>query len=117
SSSGSIGYGFGVELDFLDLLLIPARRRVAAEEFTAGKLRGGDEGLALAHTVRVAYYTLQGAQQIAAMRRAVLDAAEASVEMARRQNEAGNTSELDLATEEGLYEQVRLDVPRSEPAT
>jgi cobalt-zinc-cadmium efflux system outer membrane protein len=113
-TTGSLAYGFGLELDFLDLVLIPAKKRVAAAEFEAAKLRVGNEVLALAHGVRVAYYTLQGAQQIAGMRRTVLDAAEASVELARRQHAAGNISELDLANEEGLYEQVRLDVERSE---
>jgi cobalt-zinc-cadmium efflux system outer membrane protein len=114
ASSGPLPYAFGVEVDFLDLLLIPARKRLAEAEFEAAKLRVGNEVLVLAHGVRVAYFTLQGAQQIAAMRRTVLEAAEASVELARRQHEAGNTSDLDLANEEGLYEQVRLDLARSE---
>ncbi len=114
AASGALGYGFGVELDFLDLLLIPARKRVAAAEFEAAKLRVGDEVLSLAHEVRVAYYTLLGAQQVAAMRSKVLEAAEASLELARRQHEAGNISDLDLAGEQGQAEQVRLDVARSE---
>jgi len=114
ASSGTLGYGFGVELDFLDLLLLPARKRLAEAEHEAAKLRVGNEVLVLAHAVRVAYYTLQGAAQIAAMRRTVLEAAEASASLARRQHEAGNISELDLASEEGLAEAVRLDVARSE---
>ncbi len=114
ASSGSLGDGFGVELDFLDLLLIPARKRVAAAELSAAKLRVGNEVLSLAHDVRVAYYGLLGAQQVAAMRRKVLEAAAASVELARRQHAAGNISDLDLAAEEGHHVQVRLDVDRSE---
>jgi cobalt-zinc-cadmium efflux system outer membrane protein len=113
-TTGALAYGVGLELDFLDLLLIPAKKRIAAAEFEAAKNRVGNEILSLAHGVRVAFYTLQGAQQIAGMRRMVLDAAEASVELARRQHTAGNISELDLASEEGVYQQVRLDVERSE---
>jgi cobalt-zinc-cadmium efflux system outer membrane protein len=113
-ASRALSYDLGVELDFLNVLLIPARKRVAEAAFEAAKLRVGAEVLRVAHEARVAYYTLQGAQQIAGMRRAVVAAAEASVELSRRQHEAGNISELDLANEEGLYEQARLDLERSE---
>jgi cobalt-zinc-cadmium efflux system outer membrane protein len=104
----------GVALDFLDVVMIPAKKRLATRAFEAARLRVGDEVLRVAHETRGAYYACQGAQQIAAMRRTIATAAEASIELARRQHEAGNISDLDLASEEGLYEQVRLDVARSE---
>ena len=107
-------YDVGVDQDFLDLLLIPARKRLASAAFEAAKLRVGQQVLDLAHDVRVAYYTMEGAQQVAAMRRAILEGSEASAELARRQHEAGNISDLDLSNEEALYEQVRLDLMRSE---
>lgn len=107
-------YDVGVDQDFLDLLLIPARKRLASAAFEAAKLRVGQQVLDVAHDVRVAYYTMQGAQQVAAMRRAILEASEASAELARRQHDAGNISDLDLGNEEALYEQVRLDLMRSE---
>jgi len=113
-ASRALSYDLGVELDFLDLLMIPAKKRVAQAAFEGAKLRVGAEVLRFAHETRVAYFTLQGAQQIAEMRRAVASAAEASVELARRQHEAGNISELDLAGEQALYEQSRLDLARSE---
>jgi len=115
--SGGVGapsHALGVEQDFLDLLMIPARRRVASSQFEATKLRVGSAVLGLANDVRAAYYVLQGAQQIAKMRRMILDAAQASVDMARRQHDAGNISDLDLGNEEALYEQIRLDLTRSE---
>ena len=125
SLSGALGFSFGtphltpsydlgVELDFLGLLLVPARRRVASASFEAVKLRVGAEVLRVAHETRVAYVTLQGAQQVAEMRRAIAGAAEASMELAGRAQAAGNISELDLANEQGLYEDVRLDLARSE---
>jgi outer membrane protein, heavy metal efflux system len=104
----------GVEQDFLDLLLIPARRRVAETSFAAVKLRVGGEVVALAAEVRGAFYALQGAIQVAAMRRAIGEAADASVDLARRQHEAGNISDLDLANEESQFTQTRLDLARSE---
>jgi cobalt-zinc-cadmium efflux system outer membrane protein len=104
----------GVEQDFLDVLLIPAKKRLASSAFEAAKLRVGGEVLRLAADVRVAYFTLQGAQQVATMRRTIAEAGEASVELAQRQHDAGNISDLDLAGEQALYEQIRLDLARSE---
>ena len=113
-ASHAPSFDVGVDQDFLDLLLIPARKRLASAAFEAAKLRVGQQVLEVAHDVRAAYYTMQGAQQIAAMRRTILDASEASVGLARAQHEAGNISDLDLTNEEGLSEQVRLDLMRSE---
>ena len=111
---GAPNLEIGVEQDFLDVLLIPARKRLASSAFEAAKLRVGGEVLRLAADVRVAYFTLQGAQQVAAMRRTIAEAGEASVELAQRQHDAGNISDLDLAGEQALYEQIRLDLARSE---
>src|SRR5207247_1069569 len=54
-----------------------------------------------------------GAEQVLAMRRTILEAGEAAIDLARRQNEAGNISDLDLATEEATHAQLRLEVSRS----
>jgi outer membrane protein, heavy metal efflux system len=104
----------GIEHDFLSLLLLPARKRVAASAFEATKLRVGGEVVELAYRVRAAYFTLQGAMQIAAMRELVLDAAEASVDLARRQHEAENVSDLDFENEQNAYDQLELDLRKSQ---
>lgn len=112
--AGVPNFELGVEQDFLDVLLIPARKRLASSAFEAAKLRVGGEVMRLAADVRAAYFTLQGAQQMAAMRRTIAEAAEASVDLAQRQHDAGNISDLDFAGEQALYEQIRLDLARSE---
>jgi outer membrane protein, heavy metal efflux system len=104
----------GVVQSFLDLFLIPARKTLAGAELEHAKLKVGTAALDLAADVRSAYYTLQGAQQILALRRVIVEAASASAELAKRQNEAGNLSELDLVNEQGQAEQVELDAARSE---
>ena len=113
-SSRAPAYDLGVEQDFLDLLLIPARKRVARAMFDAAKLRVGGEVLALAHDTRVAYVSLQAAQQVSALRKTIVEAAEASVELSRRQHEAGNISDLDRSVEEASYRQLELEVMRGE---
>ena len=103
-----------VEQDFLDLVTMPMRKRVAATELEATKLEVGDAVLRLAAEVRSAYFMAQAAEQIAAMRRLINESAQASSELARRQYDAGNTNDLTLNSELGLASQTRLDFKRSE---
>jgi cobalt-zinc-cadmium efflux system outer membrane protein len=105
---------FGVTESFLDVFLVPARKKIAESELEQTKKRVGDAVLALAGEVRAAFFTLQGAQQIALMRKIVADAAQASADIAARQAEAGNMNELALASEEAQREQARLDLARAE---
>jgi cobalt-zinc-cadmium efflux system outer membrane protein len=112
--SAQTGVTLSVSQDFLSVFTLAARKRVARAELTAVKLRVGDAVLRTAYEVEAAYYGLCAAQQIGVMRRTILATAEASASFARRQREAGNLSDLDLANQEALSEQVRTDVVRSE---
>jgi cobalt-zinc-cadmium efflux system outer membrane protein len=103
-----------VEVDFLDLLTMPMRKRVAATELEAQKLEVADHVLALSSEVREAFYTAQAAEQIAAMRKLVDEAAQTSAELARRQHEAGNMSDLALQNELGLAAQTALERKRAD---
>jgi cobalt-zinc-cadmium efflux system outer membrane protein len=105
---------FGVVQDFLDLLMMPARRSIAGAQLEATELRVADEVLAVQAQVRAAYFALQGAQQRAAMRRVVAEAADAAATAAQAQREAGNASDLDYETQHLLAEQARVDLAREE---
>ncbi len=99
--------------DFLAIFMIPAKKRIARADLEAAKLGVADAIVRVAYEVRADYFKLQGAMQQHAMQEIVLEAGEASIELARRQHEAGNLSDLDLASEQALYEQTRLDVAQS----
>jgi cobalt-zinc-cadmium efflux system outer membrane protein len=103
-----------VSTDFLSVFVLAARRKVAEAELRATKLRVGDAVLRTAAEVESAFYQLSAAQQIAAMRRTILETGDASLDLAARQHAAGNISDLDFANQEALYEQVRTDLVRSE---
>ena len=104
---------FGVTQDFFDLLMLPARKTVAKSQLEATKYRVADAVLTLAADVRAAYFSMQGAQQIVSMRQLVAEAAQTSFDLTRRQSEAGNVSDLVLATEQALTAQTRLDLARA----
>jgi cobalt-zinc-cadmium efflux system outer membrane protein len=112
------GDGVGVEMalvqDFIDIFYIPLRKRLAAAEFEAAKVRVAGQVMELAGEVRAAFYTLQASQQTLEMRRQVLAATEATYDVARRLREAGNITELDLFNERALHEQSRLDARAAE---
>lgn len=103
-----------VEQDFLDIVTMPMRKRVAATELEATKLEVGDHVLEVASKVREGFFMLQAAEQVVAMRRLVEDASKTSAEIARRQHEAGNMSDLVLNTELTLAAQTSLDRRRAE---
>jgi cobalt-zinc-cadmium efflux system outer membrane protein len=108
------GVDLSVATDFLSVFVLAARRKVAEAELRATKLRVADAVLRMASDVQSGFYQLSATQQVAAMRRTILEAGDAGLDLAARQHQAGNISDLDLANQEALYEQVRTDLVRSE---
>jgi cobalt-zinc-cadmium efflux system outer membrane protein len=104
----------GVELDFLDLLMMPARKRIAAAAFDSAKARVGGAIVRAAYDVRSAYFSLQAAEQTRALRAVILEAAVASREVARKQKADGALPELSLGAYELLAVEAQLASMRAE---
>ncbi|MBK8270061.1 MAG: TolC family protein [Planctomycetes bacterium] len=103
----------GVEWDFLQALMIPARKQLAGTRYEGVRLGVTHEVLTFVGQVREAYYTLVAAEQLANVMRVVAEAAEASYELAERMSEAGNVPELDLQNQRALYEEAKLEYARA----
>jgi len=114
SPPSGLNLKFETALDFLDMLLLPARKRLAEDEFERAKLRVADRVLDTAAVTRRAYYEALGARQTVLIRGLIAEAAEASFDLARRIHAAGNLSDLGLAREQALYDRARVDMARSE---
>lgn len=97
----------------LDLVQIGVRRRLAAAAYEPAKLRTADEVLRLVAEIRTAFHDVQAAGQVQAMRRTIVEAGRAAAELATRQHQAGNISDLDLENEQALLEQAELDLSTS----
>jgi len=104
----------GVEWDFLQALMIPARKQLAGIRFEGAQLDVTNEVLTFVGQVREAYYTLVAAEQLANVMRVVAEAGEASFELAERMSAAGNVPDLDLENERALYEEAKLDYARAQ---
>jgi cobalt-zinc-cadmium efflux system outer membrane protein len=113
-----IGAGTGADIglvqEFVRILQIPLRKRVAGAAFEAVKLEVAQAVLDVASQVKVAFYRLQGALETLELRRTVSSAASLSAELARRQREAGNIAALDQATEQALAEEATIDLADAE---
>lgn len=116
--SRSVGTGANIEFDlvfdFLDLALLPIRKRMAELQFDQVRLEVAHDALALIGKTKDAYYHLQAAGQIYQMRMVTFEASDASYELARRMHEAGNISLLELEREQGMLEQSRIEAGKAE---
>src|SRR6266568_4955984 len=100
--------------EFIDILLLPLRKRIAQAQFEAAKLRVGHEILSVAAEVRAAFYEHQGDQQLVDLRKTVADATERAAETALKIHEAGNLRNLDLATEQASHAQAKIELAKAQ---
>ena len=105
---------FTVEQDFLSFVLFPLKSNLAGAELHKAELEITKEVLDLAFEVKAAFYEVQGDVTMLSMRQRVLEQAEASQELAKRQFEAGNISELMKANEQSLRNDTKLETLKAE---
>jgi cobalt-zinc-cadmium efflux system outer membrane protein len=114
AEGAAIGAGIGLVQEFIAILQIPLKKRVAGAAFEEAKLTASAAVIDLVVAVKRAFYRLQGALQMLELRRTVVEATALSADVARRQHEAGNITDLAFADEGALHEQARADLARSE---
>ncbi len=103
-----------VAFDLLDLLMIPLRKRVAADQLAAVQLRVADETVRLVAEVKAAIYGLQGDGALLAHRRTIAEIQNVAVDLSQRQHEAGNITDLALAQQQAAYNAARLELAMAE---
>ncbi len=97
-----------VSQDFLNILTLPIRKKLAYLEFEAAKLRVTGAVIDLAADVRRAYYDAQANEQAVEMMRQVVAATGAMLTSARKLHEAGNINDLALDRQQAIHEEARL---------
>jgi cobalt-zinc-cadmium efflux system outer membrane protein len=105
---------YGAAIDFLSIIMIPLKKRVAKEQLEAAALRVADATLELVSQVKSAFYSLQASQQLLSRFQVIVDTNVASLDLAQRQHEAGNITDLALAQQQASYSRSRLDVASTE---
>lgn len=105
-----------LSLELTDLLLLPARRRISRAEFENAQQRIGNSLFELASEVQGAWFEYVTARQVAAMRTAAADAADASADFAQRSRDAGNLTPRNYALELAAQSEARVAAARSAAA-
>ena len=105
---------YNAAIDFLSIIMIPLKKRVAKDQLEATALRVADDTLELVKQVKSAFYSLQASQQLLKRFKLIVDANAASLDLAQRQHEAGNIKDLALAQQQASYSLSRLDLATSE---
>jgi cobalt-zinc-cadmium efflux system outer membrane protein len=105
---------YDVVIDFLSIIMIPLKKRVAKEQLESAALRVADATLELVLQVKTAFYSLQASQQLLRRFKEIVDTNAASLDLAQRQHEAGNIKDLALAQQQASYSRSRLDVATTE---
>ncbi len=114
--------GGEVELEWLlainlaRLIAIPLFMEVESRRFAHTQLRVSLQMVSLAADARKAYLNAVAAEETVRYMRQVMQAAEASAELARRMQQVGNFNKLQRAREQGFYADAALNLARAEQA-
>ena len=102
-----------VTQDFLDLLTLPARKKIAAQNLEQTRLLVAGDVLKTAAEAKSAFYTVQARQQLLGRLEAIMEVNEAGADLATRQRKAGNITALELANQAAVFQQSRLEAGRT----
>ena len=104
----------GLTLDFLDVFILPLKKKLASVELERTKLRIADEVIRLAAEVKTAFYELLASQELLERLELMGEIRLAASEFAALQEQAGNLNELDLEQHRAVYNQIRVDIVKAE---
>ncbi len=102
-----------VAQDFLNALLIPLRKKLAAEGLRAVEARAADEALRVAADTQRAFYTYQARKQLVGRLELTAETNAAAADFTRSLHAAGNVNDLDLVNQQAALSQARLDVTQA----
>jgi cobalt-zinc-cadmium efflux system outer membrane protein len=100
---------FSIAQDFLDLIMLPLRKSVAAAQLEQTKARVSHEILQLVAEVKSAFFTVQARQQLLDRLQAIVQLNEAGADLSMRQYKAGNITDLELANQQAAFQQAKLE--------
>jgi cobalt-zinc-cadmium efflux system outer membrane protein len=105
---------FSFMQDFLDVFMLPLRKRIATAQFDVQVLRVAQAALETVADVQKEFANVQASAAMLAYRKTVIEATSGAAELSREQYAAGNVSDLRHTTQLVSYEQAQLDLQRDE---
>ena len=113
SGNGSVEFDRAVLFDVLGLLTMPVARQVEQQRFAQAQLQAAIDTVGVASEARLAFFEAVAAQQLAGYFGQVMEAADASNELARRMEAAGNFSQLARMREQAFHADATVQLART----
>ncbi len=113
-SGGRAEYEVSIVQSFLDIFMLPLRKRVAEAQFDTETLRVAHAALRVAADTSKEFAEVQASEQTVELMRHIAGGADAAATFAAQQYEAGNITERALASERAMSTQAQLDLGRDE---
>jgi outer membrane protein, heavy metal efflux system len=109
-------FEWSIAQNFLNLLMIPMRARVAREHLAAAQLRVSDVVIKIVAEVKSAAFEFEAGEALLERLRMARDAQGASLQLMQDIHAAGNAPDLKLVEEQAAYSQSRLALEMAEAA-
>ena len=105
---------YSLAADFLDLVMVPMRVKIARANLEQTELRIDQQVLDLATQVKTAFYTYQAEGQLEARLKLIGDADRAAADLAQAQHDAGNTTDLEVASRQAQAATAHIDLAEAQ---
>jgi cobalt-zinc-cadmium efflux system outer membrane protein len=107
-------YAWLVAQEFVQILMMPLKKKISEEQLEAIELRVAHETLDLVEKVKAAFFMVQAEQQLISRLKLIQDTNSSSLELGQKQYKAGNVTDLALLQLQASYSQGRLDIAKAE---
>jgi len=105
---------WSIAQNFLNILMIPLKTKVAKDQLLATQLRVSDAVTRLVAETKSAIYQLQAAEEIFERLKVEQATQATSLDFIQKLHEAGNITDLQLLQQQGEYSQSRLEITQAE---
>ncbi len=107
---GEVEIGLGVVAGLLDLITLPRRSAIAADDWMVAQMKAAQATLRLAIDTRAQFYRAVAARERVSLLNQVRDSAQAQSELARRLGETGALNQITQAREHALTGEIEVQL-------
>ena len=108
---------YSATADFLDLLTLPARKKIAAQNLEQTKQQVAGKVLQLAAETQAQFYDLQAKLELVKRLETIVAANDVAADFAQRQYDAGDITDLELHNQQAQAMQSHLDLMNAKAET
>jgi cobalt-zinc-cadmium efflux system outer membrane protein len=114
SGGGGTNIETSLSQNFLDVLMMPLRKKMAAAELERTRKEISDAAVETAAETKTAFYMLQADLQLLSRLKLITSANHAALGFSQRLHDAGNITDLSLLNDQATYSEARVEVANAE---